>query len=158
MLSHPDEERFCRICPDGGAERSEEGLRQFLAYESRGIRPESPDPYFTRLLNGKKWWEWTIEQYRTAFKTGVDWFGFYTYRRDFKNDHRGFNMIFGGIRKGLAKMARKRRAEKKLERRREEVVAMFTYVDGKVVDNQGRSFDWLDQALEANNIDNPFMP
>lgn len=157
MLSHPDEERFCRISPDGGSARTEEGVRQFMAYESKGVEPDHPDPYFTRLLNGKRWWEWTVEQYRDSWKNRADWFGFLTYRRDFKNDHRGFRMLFGGIRKSLAIMVRKRLDKKRKQKAVDAVLSQFLIVDGKVVDAAGRKFDWYDQAFEANGIPNPFF-
>lgn len=68
------------------------GMEQFHAYESRGITPEKPDPFFTHLLDGKKWWEWTVNDYADKYLTD-QWYGWYLLALDFKDDQVGFKCI-----------------------------------------------------------------
>lgn len=68
------------------------GLRQFFDFESRGIQPERPDPYFTHLLNGKRWWEWTINEYAVIYLT-EEWPGWAAIEEDFADDPRGLRQI-----------------------------------------------------------------
>ena len=68
------------------------GLRQFYDYESRGIRPDAPDPYYVHLLNGKKWWEWTVNEYAGLFTTN-DWPGWCILEQDFADDPAGLEQI-----------------------------------------------------------------
>ena len=75
-----------------GAEPSETGLCQFHDFESQGLRPAFPDPYFERLLDGKKWWEWTLNLYAKQYGT-ADWPGWTSVKEDFKNDPAGFRQV-----------------------------------------------------------------
>lgn len=68
------------------------GLKQFFEYESYGKMPDDPDPYFMALLNGKKWWEWTLNFYAERFHCG-DWPGWYILAFDFKDDPAGFKQL-----------------------------------------------------------------
>ena len=68
------------------------GLSQFHAYESRGVFPSDPDPFFQRLLHGKRWWEWTLNQYGALFFTN-EWPGWALLEQDFRGDERGLNQV-----------------------------------------------------------------
>lgn len=68
-----------------GVPQNDTGLLQFHSYESRGFEPETLDPYFTRLLNGKKWFEWRINQIAKTYGTD-DWWGWYQLEQDYKDD------------------------------------------------------------------------
>ena len=87
-------ERFDRCNRQvGSPERTDLGLEQFFEYESRGVKPLLPDRYFTHLLDGKKWWEWTLNEYAKSYATGTDWFGWVTYANDFLSDPAGFRQL-----------------------------------------------------------------
>lgn len=77
--------RHARACDLPYYPMSDIGLSQFHDYESRGIKPSSPDPYFTRLLNGKAWHEWTLNFIASTYLTD-EWLGWaileYYYRHD----------------------------------------------------------------------------
>ena len=75
--------RYERCQP--GASRTEVGLRQFHGLESRGEHPEIPDVYFQRLLDGKRWWEWTLNEYAGLYST-PEWPGWERLREDFADD------------------------------------------------------------------------
>ena len=79
--------------PGRGTARTEVGLRQFYDYESSGIKPDAPDPYFTALVNGKAWWEWTLNQYADLRENRVDWPGWLQLALDFKDDPSGFRQV-----------------------------------------------------------------
>ena len=86
-------ERFER-CMDqrGSAPRNDRGLRQFVDYESRGIMPAEPDRYFERLLDGKRWWEWTLNEYAKSRFT--DWWpGWNTITDWFSGDPSGLEQV-----------------------------------------------------------------
>lgn len=68
------------------------GLRQFHRFESLGETPEHPDPYFTHLVNGKRWWEWTLNSYAELYLTD-DWPGWAQLEVDFADDPRGFKQL-----------------------------------------------------------------
>jgi hypothetical protein len=86
-------ERFDRVNRQPGSpEKSDAGIRQFFELESRGIRPESPDPYFTHLCNGKAWWEWSVNQYAELYLTD-DWPGWSQVEADFAGDERGLKQV-----------------------------------------------------------------
>lgn len=87
----PEVERFER-CQDG-VPRSKVGLSQFLSRESTGGNPAKPDPYFIRLLNGKKWWEYTVNQYAAQYGTW-EWPGWKCLEEDFREDRAGLEQIF----------------------------------------------------------------
>lgn len=76
----------CNPCPAGSEPI---GLRQFFDRESRGITPESGTPYFRRLLDGKKWWEWTLNEYADRYLTW-EWWGWWQITKDFAGDLAGF--------------------------------------------------------------------
>lgn len=73
--------------------RSDRGLRQFYEHESRGIKPIDPDPYFVDLLNGKKWWEWHLNQVADTYLKPYDWHGWVSIRLDYFDDNSGFRQI-----------------------------------------------------------------
>lgn len=75
--------RFERCCD--GPEYNKAGADQFIAYESMGTLPENPDPYFQRLLDGKKWYEWTINEYAALYDTS-EWWGWDIIKRDLVDD------------------------------------------------------------------------
>lgn len=72
--------------------RNDHGLAQFHAYESQGVRPSVPDPYFTSLLDGKAWWEWTLNFLAASYETG-NWDGWYALASDFIDDPAGFRQL-----------------------------------------------------------------
>jgi hypothetical protein len=84
------------------AEPTDRGLEQFFLYESKGIRPDEPDPYFQHLLGGKAWWEWTLNEYADAFEkscrlgcsfTDCRWDGWYSLAYQFIEDPVGFKQL-----------------------------------------------------------------
>lgn len=90
-------DRFERIDNRCSAKRNDVGLRQFYEYESRGVEPDCPDPYFSRLLNGKKWWEWTLNEYADRWGTD-DWPGWLCLAYDFLDDYPGYRQVLSRIR------------------------------------------------------------
>ncbi len=77
---------------EASVEYSEKGVEQFYCYESTGQIPEFPDPFFNLLVNGKKWWEWTLNFIKDTYLT-EKWSGWYMYAKDFKNDPNGFKQL-----------------------------------------------------------------
>lgn len=71
---------------------SEIGFNQFYKYESTGEFPENPDPFFTHLLDGKKWWEWTLNWLADMYLTH-EWYGWYILATDFIDDPSGFKQL-----------------------------------------------------------------
>lgn len=96
----PEILRFERCCD--GYPRTKIGLAQFRVYESTGQGPgerdalgnwgSEADPYFVRLWNGKRWWEWTVNEYASAYGTR-DWPGWTVLQRDFADDPDGLEQI-----------------------------------------------------------------
>lgn len=43
------------------------GLVQFIRYDSTGVKPDDPHPYFRLLDGGKKWFNWHRTNLRLAF-------------------------------------------------------------------------------------------
>ncbi len=78
-------------CQDGAAP-TEIGLEQFFNKESNGAEPAIPDPYFVRLLNGKRWWEWTVNYYAEMYDK-FEWPGWLQLEEDFKKDPSGLQQI-----------------------------------------------------------------
>lgn len=72
-------------------EEDNEGLRQFIAFDSEGIRPENPHPYFLVLDSGKRWWNWHKTGMRENF-LGINkddaflWPGLYQLREDYMGE------------------------------------------------------------------------
>lgn len=85
-------ERFEISCGCKKIKRTDLGLKQFFDKESKGIIPDDPDEYYLLLLNGKKWWEWTLEFIKDRYKKG-EWFGFLITFLDFQNDKSGYEQI-----------------------------------------------------------------
>ena len=54
--------------PDGAA-FDPEGLAQFHAYESQGVRPERPSPYFLRLDGGRSMFNAMAKEVRESYCT-----------------------------------------------------------------------------------------
>ena len=67
-----------------------EGLDEFVAYESGGPKPSTP--YGTRLLDAKRWMEWTINEY-AALRGTDDWPGWAQLALDFQDDPKLYRMI-----------------------------------------------------------------
>ena len=82
--------RFERCQP--GVSRTDLGLAQFYRYESTGARPADADPYFSRLRDGKRWWEWTLNQCRDLYFTR-DWWGWAQIEEDFADDLAGLRQV-----------------------------------------------------------------
>jgi len=68
------------------------GIEQFYEYESSGIKPVEPDPYYALLCNGKARWEWMLNDIAGRFWTDM-WRGWYVYAIDFKDDPAGFKQL-----------------------------------------------------------------
>lgn len=87
-------DRFESACdyPGFRPTRTELGLRQFYEKESNGIDPDKPDPYYVRLVEGKKWWEWTVNFIAESWGT-MHWDGWVKLAEDFKDDESGFRQI-----------------------------------------------------------------
>lgn len=69
-----------RCCPCQLPESSDEGLSQFRAYESRGgLKPTQP--YGVALLEGKRWLEWTVNEYAARYGTS-EWPGWDALQHD----------------------------------------------------------------------------
>lgn len=69
------------------------GLDQFFVFESTGKKPAIPDRYFTHLLDGKKWWEWTLNEYADSYFSLTDWWGWHLLALDFSDDPNGFKQL-----------------------------------------------------------------
>src|SRR5438552_2243084 len=82
--------RFERCCD--GVSETPLGLQQFYDYESTGKQPSHPDPYFNRLLDGKRWWEWIVNQYRDLYFTN-EWPGWLCLEEDFRHNPTGLRQI-----------------------------------------------------------------
>jgi hypothetical protein len=82
--------RYERCCD--GVDRDPLGLHQFFEFESCGVRHENPSPYMVRLLNGKRWWEWTVNSIAQTYGTD-EWQGWAVLEQDFKNDAAGLAQI-----------------------------------------------------------------
>lgn len=85
-------QRFAECQSNSSAVPSDVGLHQFFEYESYGKKPEQPDPYFLRLLNGKAWWEWTVNYIADSY-LGERWHGWAMLWHDYRDDPAGFNQI-----------------------------------------------------------------
>lgn len=64
------------------AEVSEKGRKQFFEHQSYGEKPKDPDPYYLRLSNGKKWFDFQIQEYLTLYDT-QEWWGWYSIVNDY---------------------------------------------------------------------------
>lgn len=84
--------RFERCCPLPAHEPEPVGLAQFFAFESQGIEPAEPSPYFVRLLNGKRWWEWQLNEMARTYGTD-EWWGWATIEDDWRNDPRAVRQL-----------------------------------------------------------------
>ena len=91
-------ERFERCSTATVPPRTDVGLQQFVAIESKGERPESVEPYCQSLIDGKRWWEWTVNEHAARYMTD-EWYGWPTLINDFSGDESGFRQIVQRIRK-----------------------------------------------------------
>lgn len=76
----------------GSPPPTERGLRQFHRFESLGETPAQPDPYYEHLVDGKRWWEWTLNSYAELYLTD-DWPGWAQLEEDFADDPAGFKQL-----------------------------------------------------------------
>jgi hypothetical protein len=88
------------IFTDRKTEPTEEGRLQFFEYESYGKYPETPDPYFLSLQQGKKWFSVQQEDIRDKFLTW-EWWGFYCYWVDWKGQRWALEHLFSWCSKDL---------------------------------------------------------
>ena len=56
--------------------RTGEGAKQFHEHQSRGIKPSSPDPYYLKLVDGKRTFDFLFSEYRKMYMSG-HWWGFH---------------------------------------------------------------------------------
>jgi len=77
--------------------RSALGRKQFHEHESRGVRPQQPDPYYVYLLDGKKWWEWTLNACAALYASD-EWPGWHQLEIDFKDDPAGLKQLRARVR------------------------------------------------------------
>ncbi len=61
------------------ADKNDIGLAQFYEHQSNGIAPVNPDPFYLRLVNGKKWFDWTVDEIHKSYGTS-EWYGWDYYR------------------------------------------------------------------------------
>jgi hypothetical protein len=66
-------------------EPSETGRQQFFELETSGGSPVDPDPYFLRLCDGKKWFDWLNTEMRESYLTEY-WWGWYQLYEDWKDE------------------------------------------------------------------------
>lgn len=85
-------ERFQRFFPSSPVKPNDLGLKQFYDLESSGIRPTDPNPFFTLLLDGKRWWEWQLNEISNTYLTD-DWWGWAIFEDEYKNDPSGLKQI-----------------------------------------------------------------
>jgi hypothetical protein len=71
-------------------ERSDDGLREFIEFENGGADPVAP--YGKFLLDGKRWLEWTINEYAALYGT-FEWPGWGQLEIDFAEDPKMLRMI-----------------------------------------------------------------
>jgi hypothetical protein len=64
-------------------EPTQRGRDQFHDWESCGIEPDEPDPYFLSLKQGKKWFNVLQADIMHTYLTW-EWWGFYQYWIDWK--------------------------------------------------------------------------
>ena len=69
------------------------GREQFYYWESEGTIPNSPNPFFLRLQDGKKWFNWQINEYRSLYLTD-DWFGWEQLKEDWKGNESILRLLF----------------------------------------------------------------
>ncbi len=77
----------------GSPSATEIGLKQFFDWESTGKKPDVPDRYFVHLLDGKRWWEWTLNEYADSYFDMTDWSGWHALALDFLEDVQGFKQL-----------------------------------------------------------------
>jgi len=82
--------RYARI--GGSKNKTKIGERQFIEYESTGKFPEQPDSYFNCLLDGKKWWEWTLNEFASLYGKW-EWPGWLQLEQDFDDDLPGLKQV-----------------------------------------------------------------
>ena len=75
------------------AEPTECGRDQFCRQQSFGEWPDEPDPYFLMLVCGKRWIDWTVEQWRLLYQ-GDEWPGWCRVEQDFADDPWLFRKCF----------------------------------------------------------------
>lgn len=78
-------ERLFQLFTPGQTAPSDIGREQFYAEQSRGIRPEVPDPYYTALVSGKKAFDFLTSEYRTMYLMG-EWWGFLLLWKDWEGE------------------------------------------------------------------------
>lgn len=61
------------------------GKEQFFNKQSYGVTPNKPDSYYLRLIDGKKWFDWQIQEYIELYLS-EEWWGWEQIINDYKND------------------------------------------------------------------------
>lgn len=80
------------------------GVQQFSVRESRGVDPDEPDPYFYHLLDGKRWWEWTLNYIADMYDT-AEWPGWVSFELDFQVDPSGLKQLKSRVAQGLGSLS-----------------------------------------------------
>ena len=94
-------DRFARI---SGIELDDVGVAQFRAWESTGRVPACPSATCIALRDGKKWWEWTLNEYAALYWT-YEWPGWLQLWDDFRNDRAGLKQVMQRV--GVAEPEKK---------------------------------------------------
>ena len=76
-------EKLFLFFADPGIVPTEAGREQFVAHQSRGEVPSSPDPFYAALSIGKRRFDLLCREYQQMFVKG-DWWGFVQLWRDWK--------------------------------------------------------------------------
>lgn len=84
------EDAYLKFCTSR-VEPTEAGRRQFFEFETHGIAPESPDPFYLCLSEGRKWMDWMRNELKDAYKRYLDgdldsWYGWYMLHLDWKGE------------------------------------------------------------------------
>jgi hypothetical protein len=82
---------FSQIFKD--IEASDKGRTQFFNQQSYGIFPENPDDYYLKLLDGKKWFDWQIQEYISLYLSD-DWWGWYQIVEDYRGKEWMIPLLF----------------------------------------------------------------
>ena len=64
---------------------TELGRQQFYEFQSLGKRPEQPDLYFKKLVEGKEKFDYIVSEYHKMYRKG-EWWGLYQLWMDWKEE------------------------------------------------------------------------
>ena len=79
-----NEELFCRFSHTK-LEPTENGRQQFFKEQSLGIKPQTPDPYYLALVEGKTAFDFLCKEYEGLYLSG-EWWGFLQLWKDWEGE------------------------------------------------------------------------